>query len=146
MQVLGKLIAQRQLPKLWEARSRLVELFDAEREGPVSRRIAVPSAPRLEARASARTAAADLVADLGDRLVAALEQVHQREERVDHVVVVVVADGTPAPRQRLDVREAVVAQRVVLGGDHDRRRQPGVIGGSKRRDLRVGSRRSTSAT
>ncbi len=31
VQVLGKLIAQRQLPKLWEARSRLVELFDAER-------------------------------------------------------------------------------------------------------------------
>jgi tryptophan 2,3-dioxygenase len=31
VQVLGKLIAQRQLPKLWDARSRLVELFDAER-------------------------------------------------------------------------------------------------------------------
>ena len=29
--VLGKLVAQRQLPKLWEVRSRLVELFDAER-------------------------------------------------------------------------------------------------------------------
>jgi tryptophan 2,3-dioxygenase len=34
VQVLGKLIAQRQLPRLWEARSRLVELFDAERAGP----------------------------------------------------------------------------------------------------------------
>lgn len=33
VQVLGKLMAQRQLPKLWEARSRLVELFDAERGG-----------------------------------------------------------------------------------------------------------------
>ncbi len=33
VQVLGKLIAQRQLPKLWEARSRLVELFEAERRG-----------------------------------------------------------------------------------------------------------------
>ena len=32
VQVLGKLIAQRQLPKLWETRSRLVELFDAEQE------------------------------------------------------------------------------------------------------------------
>jgi tryptophan 2,3-dioxygenase len=32
VQVLGKLIAQRQLPKLWEVRSRLVELFDAERK------------------------------------------------------------------------------------------------------------------
>jgi tryptophan 2,3-dioxygenase len=31
VQVLGKLIAQRQLPRLWEVRSRLVELFDAER-------------------------------------------------------------------------------------------------------------------
>jgi tryptophan 2,3-dioxygenase len=31
VQVLGKLIAQRQLPKLWEARSRLVELFDSQR-------------------------------------------------------------------------------------------------------------------
>jgi tryptophan 2,3-dioxygenase len=31
VQVLGKLIAQKQLPKLWEARSRLVELFEAER-------------------------------------------------------------------------------------------------------------------
>jgi tryptophan 2,3-dioxygenase len=31
VQVLGKLIAQRQLPKLWDTRSRLVELFDAER-------------------------------------------------------------------------------------------------------------------
>ena len=30
VQVLGKLVAQRQLPKLWEVRSRLVELFDAE--------------------------------------------------------------------------------------------------------------------
>jgi tryptophan 2,3-dioxygenase len=30
VQVLGKLIAQRQLPKLWEVRSRLVEQFDAE--------------------------------------------------------------------------------------------------------------------
>jgi tryptophan 2,3-dioxygenase len=32
VEVLGKLIGQRQLPKLWDARSRLVELFDAERE------------------------------------------------------------------------------------------------------------------
>jgi tryptophan 2,3-dioxygenase len=32
VQVLGKLIAQRQIPKLWDARSRLVELFDAERQ------------------------------------------------------------------------------------------------------------------
>ncbi len=31
VQVLGKLIAQRQLPRLWQTRSRLVELFDAER-------------------------------------------------------------------------------------------------------------------
>ncbi|HET7048349.1 MAG TPA: tryptophan 2,3-dioxygenase family protein [Solirubrobacteraceae bacterium] len=31
VQVLGKLIAQRQMPRLWEARSRLVELFEAER-------------------------------------------------------------------------------------------------------------------
>jgi tryptophan 2,3-dioxygenase len=31
VQVLGKLIAQRQMPKLWEVRSRLVELFEAER-------------------------------------------------------------------------------------------------------------------
>jgi tryptophan 2,3-dioxygenase len=30
VQVLAKLIAQRQLPKLWEVRDRLVELFDAE--------------------------------------------------------------------------------------------------------------------
>jgi len=33
VQILGKLIAQRQIPKLWEVRSRLVELFDAERKG-----------------------------------------------------------------------------------------------------------------
>jgi tryptophan 2,3-dioxygenase len=33
VQVLGKLIAQRQIPKLWDVRSRLVELFDAERKG-----------------------------------------------------------------------------------------------------------------
>jgi tryptophan 2,3-dioxygenase len=33
VQVLGKLVAQRQLPKLWEARSRMVKLFDAERSG-----------------------------------------------------------------------------------------------------------------
>ncbi len=32
VQVLGKLIAQRQLPHLWETRARLVELFEAERE------------------------------------------------------------------------------------------------------------------
>jgi tryptophan 2,3-dioxygenase len=32
VQVLGKLIAQRQMPRLWDARSLLVELFDAERE------------------------------------------------------------------------------------------------------------------
>jgi hypothetical protein len=31
VQVLGKLVAQRQLPKLWEARSRLVAQFDAAR-------------------------------------------------------------------------------------------------------------------
>jgi tryptophan 2,3-dioxygenase len=31
VQVLGKLVGQRQMPKLWEARARLVELFDAER-------------------------------------------------------------------------------------------------------------------
>ena len=30
VQVLAKLVAQRQLPKLWEMRSRLVELFEAE--------------------------------------------------------------------------------------------------------------------
>jgi tryptophan 2,3-dioxygenase len=34
VQVLGKLISQRQLPKLWDTRSRLVELFDAERAQP----------------------------------------------------------------------------------------------------------------
>ena len=33
VQVLGKLIAQRQMPKLWDVRSRLVKLFDAERKG-----------------------------------------------------------------------------------------------------------------
>jgi len=33
VQVLGKLIAQRQVPKLWDVRSRLVELFDAEHKG-----------------------------------------------------------------------------------------------------------------
>jgi tryptophan 2,3-dioxygenase len=33
VQVLGKLIAQRQIPRLWEVRSRLVELFDAEHKG-----------------------------------------------------------------------------------------------------------------
>ncbi len=33
VQMLSKLVAQRQLPKLWEVRSRLVELFDAERGG-----------------------------------------------------------------------------------------------------------------
>ena len=33
VQVLGKLIAQRQMPRLWETRSRLVELFEAERAG-----------------------------------------------------------------------------------------------------------------
>jgi tryptophan 2,3-dioxygenase len=33
VQTLGKLIAQRQIPKLWDARSRLVELFDAEKAG-----------------------------------------------------------------------------------------------------------------
>ncbi len=32
VQVLGKLIAQRQLPKLWDVRARLVELFEAERD------------------------------------------------------------------------------------------------------------------
>jgi tryptophan 2,3-dioxygenase len=32
VQVLGKLIAQRQIPKLWQTRSRLVELFDAEKQ------------------------------------------------------------------------------------------------------------------
>ena len=32
VQVMGKLIAQRQLPKLWDVRSRLVELFEAERD------------------------------------------------------------------------------------------------------------------
>jgi len=31
VQVLGKLIAQRQMPKLWDARSRLVERFEAQR-------------------------------------------------------------------------------------------------------------------
>jgi tryptophan 2,3-dioxygenase len=31
VQVLGKLVAQRQLPRLWEARSRLVDMFEAER-------------------------------------------------------------------------------------------------------------------
>jgi tryptophan 2,3-dioxygenase len=33
VQVLGKLIAQRQIPKLWAVRSRLTELFDAEHKG-----------------------------------------------------------------------------------------------------------------
>jgi tryptophan 2,3-dioxygenase len=33
VQVLGKLIAQRQIPKLWEVRSQLVDLFDAEHKG-----------------------------------------------------------------------------------------------------------------
>ena len=42
VQALTKLVAQRQLPKLWQARSRLVELFDAERaaaEGSVGRTV-----------------------------------------------------------------------------------------------------------
>jgi len=33
VQVLGKLIAQRQLPELWDLRARLVEIFEAERGG-----------------------------------------------------------------------------------------------------------------
>ena len=33
VQVLGRLITQRQIPKLWEVLSRLVELLDAERKG-----------------------------------------------------------------------------------------------------------------
>jgi tryptophan 2,3-dioxygenase len=33
VQALNRLVAQRQLPKLWEARSRLVREFDSEREG-----------------------------------------------------------------------------------------------------------------
>ena len=33
VQVLGKLIAQRQLPKLWEVRTRLAAEFDAEQDG-----------------------------------------------------------------------------------------------------------------
>ena len=32
LEVLGKLIVQRQVPRLWEVRSRLTELFDAERD------------------------------------------------------------------------------------------------------------------
>jgi tryptophan 2,3-dioxygenase len=31
VQILGKLIAQRQLPRVWDVRSRLTEIFDAER-------------------------------------------------------------------------------------------------------------------
>jgi tryptophan 2,3-dioxygenase len=31
VQIMGKLIAQRQLPKMWEVRDRLVEIFEAER-------------------------------------------------------------------------------------------------------------------
>ncbi len=38
VQQLTKLIAQRQLPKLWEVRSRLVELFEAERSGEAATR------------------------------------------------------------------------------------------------------------
>ncbi|MBV9193457.1 MAG: hypothetical protein JO168_04880 [Solirubrobacterales bacterium] len=34
IQVLGKLIAQRRIPRLWDVRSRLVELFEAERAAP----------------------------------------------------------------------------------------------------------------
>jgi len=34
VQVLAKLIAQRQLPELWKARATLVELFDAEEPPP----------------------------------------------------------------------------------------------------------------
>ena len=33
IEVLGKLIVQRQVPRLWEVRSRLTELFDAEASG-----------------------------------------------------------------------------------------------------------------
>jgi hypothetical protein len=33
VQDLTRLIAQRQLPKLWEVRTRLVELFEHERRG-----------------------------------------------------------------------------------------------------------------
>jgi tryptophan 2,3-dioxygenase len=38
VQVLGKLIAQRQLPKLWDVRARLVEIFEAERGDASGRR------------------------------------------------------------------------------------------------------------
>ena len=57
VQVLGKLIAQRQLPKLWETRSRLVELFDAERSagGGRGRRVGEPASQACISRQTRRS-------------------------------------------------------------------------------------------
>ena len=45
--------------------------------------------------------------------------------------------GTPACASRLRVRLALVAQRVVLGGDHDRAREAGEVGRADRGEPRI---------
>ena len=77
------------------------------------------------------------------------------EEPVDHAVVARHLDGVPASRSAAGVRLALVAQRVVLGGDHERRAaSPREVRRAQRRDARVarlrrvarGSGRRTSAS
>jgi hypothetical protein len=65
----------------------------------------------------------DLLSDAGDGLVAALEDVHEGEERVGHVGVVVGGDGHAGLAQSPRVGAALVSQRVVLRRYDDRGRQ-----------------------
>ena len=129
VQVLGKLIAQRQLPEA---------VGGAQPAGrAVRRRARGAGVPTLRRPRLSLHGRADLPADLGDGLVAALEQVHHREESVDHVVVVVMADVHAGAAQRLDVARpssrsgSYSAVTTTAGASPD-------VGGAQRRDLGVG--------
>src|SRR5258706_5261483 len=75
--------------------------------------------------------------DLVERFLAAVEHGEQTEEAVDLSVVAMDGGRHTGGLELAPVRLALVAQRVELGGDHERGREPAVVGGPKRGRQRV---------
>ena len=73
-----------------------------------------------------------------DRIAARVECAREAEEAVDQSVVTTPLDRDPGALEPVGVRLALVAERIELGGQHDRGSNAGNVGDAQRRDPPVG--------
>ena len=84
-----------------------------------------------------RQTLAQVVGDLDGAGEALGDRLGQRDERVDLARVLAMDDVDAWPRAALGVRAALVAEGIEAGGDHQRRRLAGEIGGAQGRGAQV---------